>query len=98
MARLTDLRVVAPVAAGRGLAGALRRERDGALDVLRPRWVYPPGGGCLNPVALAGAMVAPLRRLRQEFHFDLIDAHFGHPDGVAAALLAAMFGCPFSVT
>ena len=98
MASLAPLRVMAPVSLGRGVNGVLRRERDGVLDVLRPPWVYPPGGGCLNPVALAAALVAPLRSLRRTFPFDLIDAHFGHPDGIAAALLAAVFGCPFSVT
>jgi glycosyltransferase involved in cell wall biosynthesis len=36
--------------------------------------------------------------LRKEFPFDLIDAHFGYPEGVAAARLAERFGCPFVVT
>ena len=37
-------------------------------------------------------------KLRREWRFDLIDAHFGHPEGIAAAMLARWFRCPFFVT
>jgi teichuronic acid biosynthesis glycosyltransferase TuaC len=40
----------------------------------------------------------PIRRLRRHYRFQVIDAHFAHPEGVAAALLAAVFHCPFMVT
>ena len=36
--------------------------------------------------------------LRKTFAFDLIDAHFAFPDGIAAGLLAGCMGVPFSVT
>ncbi len=39
-----------------------------------------------------------VRKLRREFDFDLIDAHFGYPDGHAASLLARWFKVPFTVT
>ena len=39
-----------------------------------------------------------LRRLRREFSFDLIDAHFVYPDGLAACLLAKLFRCPITIT
>ena len=107
IARLADLKVAAPVAllnyakifgAGISKGNIPRRQRDHDLDVLHPRWVYPPLGGVLNPLCLALALIRPLSRLRKEFPFDLIDAHFGYPDGIAAALLARFFSCPFTVT
>lgn len=39
-----------------------------------------------------------LKRLKQNYDFDLIDSHFAYPDGVAAALLAARFNIPFTIT
>lgn len=39
-----------------------------------------------------------LFRLRREFPFDLIDAHFIYPDGVGACLLGKWFHCPVTVT
>jgi glycosyltransferase involved in cell wall biosynthesis len=39
-----------------------------------------------------------LRRLRREFSFDLIDAHFVYPDGLAGCLLAKWFRCPVTIT
>ncbi len=107
LAKLADIKVVAPVAllnyaklSGASISGGdiPRRLRDHNLDVLHPRWIYPPLGGVLNPLSLALALLGPLSRLRKEFPFDLIDAHFGYPDGIAAALLARFFRCPFTVT
>jgi len=37
-------------------------------------------------------------RLRREFSFDVIDTHFGHPEGVAGGLLSALLGVPFTMT
>ena len=37
-------------------------------------------------------------RLHREFPFDLIHAHFGYPDGVAAARLARRYGVPLVIT
>lgn len=39
-----------------------------------------------------------LRKLKREFGFDLIDAHFGYPDGHAASLLARWFKKPLTIT
>lgn len=40
-----------------------------------------------------------LRRLqRSDFHFDLIDAHFVYPDGVAARLLSRWLKRPYTIT
>jgi len=53
----------------------------------------------LAPFGLAAASIAPIRRLIDEgFDFDVIDAHYYYPDGVAAAMLARHFGKPLTIT
>ncbi len=74
------------------------RVEDGPLTVLYPRWIYPPGGGFLNALLLAGQLMRPVARLRKQFDFDVIDAHFGYPAGIAAALLARFADRPFTIT
>src|ERR1022692_495992 len=74
------------------------RHSDGLLEVISPRWFYPPAGGALNAVFLFLSTIWPVARLRRSFPFEIIDAHFTHPEGVAAALLALVFRCPFTIT
>lgn len=105
-----DARVVAPVPwffsthprfGGYALhARTPRRETLDGVDVLHPRYPLPPKVGMtIAPLSLALAAVPAVRRLLAEgFDFDLIDAHYYYPDGVAAALLAGWFGKPFVVT
>ena len=71
---------------------------DGRLEVLHPRWFYPPWGMALNAFLLAGQVWLPLVRLQKRFPFQVIDSHFGFPDGIAASVLASVFGVPFVVT
>ena len=75
-----------------------RRRRDGELEVWAPHWWHPPRAGALNPVCLAAQALPTARRLHRERRFDLIDAHFAHPDGIAAAMLAGALRIPFTVT
>lgn len=74
------------------------RHHEGPMEVFHPRWFYPPGGTVLNPLFLAGRLLWPLWRLRKRFDFEVLDAHFGYPTGVAAALLSMVLKCPFVVT
>ena len=76
------------------------RETYHGLDVQHPRYWLPPRVGMnLAPFTLAmGAKPAVQRLLDEGFDFDLIDAHYYYPDGVAAALLARHFKKPFVVT
>jgi glycosyltransferase involved in cell wall biosynthesis len=71
---------------------------DGAIRVLHPRWLYPPLPGWSHPWWLARFSARPIAQLRRGFPFDVIDAHFGHPDAGAAHRLARSFGVPFTVT
>ena len=76
------------------------RETYHGMDVQHPRYLLPPKVGMnIAPFALAlGARPAVQRLLDEGFDFDLIDAHYYYPDGVAAALLAWHFNKPLVVT
>jgi len=76
------------------------REIQHGIDVMHPRYpLLPKVGMTLSPLLLALACVRPMRRLiRDGFDFDLIDAHYFYPDGVAAALLARWLGKPLLIT
>src|SRR5260370_11671580 len=70
----------------------------GPVKILHPRWIFPPLGTPLNVFCLFLRLYPIARLLRRSFAFDLIDAHFGYPDGVAAALLSRAFGVPYTIT
>jgi teichuronic acid biosynthesis glycosyltransferase TuaC len=76
------------------------REQRNGIDVRHPRYLLLPKAGMTTaPLTLAlGARAAVQQLLDEGFDFDLIDAHYYYPDGVAAALLARWFGKPLVVT
>lgn len=105
MAAHAEVRVVAPVAwvaygrpEQRFQEAAIEARKEGNLEVIHPRWLYPPAIGNWNGRLLAFECRRTVARIRQEFPFDIIDAHFGYPEGVAVSLLAERFGVPFTVT
>jgi glycosyltransferase involved in cell wall biosynthesis len=74
------------------------QERYQGLCVHRLRFnVWPVLGRRGAGTALAKALLPRLRELRARFPFDVIDAQFFWPDGVAAMHLAQALGVPFSV-
>ncbi len=74
------------------------REHYKGLNVHRPRFIGWPGLGHTDmPKVMARTLLPQLRRLRERFPFDVIDAEFFWPDGPAAMRLAAALGVPFSV-
>ncbi|MEA3051883.1 MAG: teichuronic acid biosynthesis glycosyltransferase TuaC [Sphingomonadales bacterium] len=78
----------------RGKARLPAKEQRHGLAVHRPRFrVWPGIGEAGTARALAAAVLPRLRGLR----FDVIDAEFFWPDGVAAMHLAEALGVPFSV-
>ncbi len=81
-------------------AATPRFEHRNGLDVHHPRYLLLPKVGMnLAPYTMALGALPTVRRLQQEgFDFDLIDAHYYYPDGVAAGLLAKWLGKPFFVT
>lgn len=81
-------------------AATPRREHRNGIDVHHPRYLLLPKVGMnLAPHAMAQGAWPTIRRLQAEgFDFDLIDAHYYYPDGVAAAILARRLGKPLVVT
>lgn len=75
-------------------------EQHNGVEVHHPRYaLLPKVGMSMAPYAMALGALSTVRRLqRQHFDFDLIDAHYYYPDGVAASLLAKWLEKPFVVT
>ena len=82
------------------MARTPERETHNGIDVRHPRFlVVPKVGMTLAPFLVAlGARRALADIQRQGFDFDVIDAHYFYPDGVAAAMLACWFDKPLVVT
>jgi glycosyltransferase involved in cell wall biosynthesis len=106
----TEARVVAPVpyfpaaslfsAEYRKSLGVPRSEVRSGVEVLHPRFLNVPKIGMnRQPRALAEAAEPVLRRMiAGGFDFDLIDAQYFYPDGVAAIALGAAFHKPVVIT
>ena len=64
------------------------RETRNEFDVQHPRYFLPSGIGMnIAPFTLAmGAIPAVKRLIDAGYDFDVIDAHYYYPDGVAAAI------------
>lgn len=82
------------------LASVPAEEVRHGLRVLHPRYpVVPKVGMTIAPGLMATAMLPVLRRLLASGkQFDLIDAHYFFPDGVAAVWLGQRLGKPVVVT
>ena len=70
------------------------------VPVVHPRFaVLPKIGWPMHARSMALGCRAALRDIRAKgFDFDVIDAHFFYPDGVAAVWLAREFKCPVFIT
>lgn len=81
-------------------AKAPRHEVRHGIEVSHPRYlVVPKVGMNLAPALLAQAAKPTIARMIDEgYDFDLIDAHYFYPDGVAAAMLGRYFNKPLVIT
>ena len=105
-----DIVVVAPAPwfPFQGLLGRLRPHSRPALPAVEvqdgitvhhPRFFCFPGIFKWTDAWFQALGSLPLlRRLRRDFDFDIIDAHFAYPDGVAARLLGRWLRRPYTVT
>jgi glycosyltransferase involved in cell wall biosynthesis len=77
-----------------------KRENRVGLTVLHPRFlVIPKFGMRVAPALLFAGTLATFRRLQSESgDFDLIDAHYFYPDGVAAVMLGKLLRKPVVIT
>lgn len=103
-----DLRAVAPVGLPPGilrhlpryapLAGLPMRETWRGVDCYRPRFTtLPATQGRHHAAALERALVPVLDDIRADFPFDVIDASFFFPDGIAAVAIGRRYGVPVSI-
>jgi teichuronic acid biosynthesis glycosyltransferase TuaC len=102
-----EIRVVAPTPwfpFASGLRPGYRPEvpaeesHDG-VPVYHPRFLSFPGIlKCLDGLLLFLSTLPALLRLRREFRFDVIDAHFVYPEGLAAVLAGWLFRVPVVLT
>ena len=109
VARRAEVKVIAPVPVfdygnpnrrfSPLLASAIPARRlDGRLDILHPGWFYLPTNGHLNAAFLYARLRGLVRELQRDWDFDVIDAHFGSPEGITAVLLARATGKPSVIT
>lgn len=76
-----------------------KQELVDGLQVVRPRYLLLPKiGGYWHPSLMYPAAYKATRNLQPNFDFDLIDAHFAYPNGVAAVRLGKRFGKPVVIT
>ncbi|MEO8849417.1 MAG: glycosyltransferase [Casimicrobiaceae bacterium] len=84
----------------RHLADVPEVENIGGFRVFHPRYRNIPGVGMrLQPRTLAASLLAELARRNLDSHaFDVVDAHYCYPDGVAAASVADALGLPLVIS
>ncbi len=79
--------------------GAPRYECQQGFDVWYPRFAsLPLVLRRLDGLAMALGALPRLRALKRAGRLDVLDAHFGYPDGYAAALLGRWLGVPVTIT
>src|SRR5882762_4472693 len=81
-------------------AKAPRKERRHGIDVIHPRYLTVPKlGMSVAPFLLAAGVHSAVKNIiRNGYDFEIIDAHYFYPDGVAAVLLGRHFGKPVVIT
>ena len=99
-----DAAVVAAVpwfpGAYRDAAGVPRTETICGMPVRHPRYMQVPAVGMrIQPDSLSRALLEELRRTGLGVNrFDVIEAHYFYPDGVAAARVAQALGLPLVIS
>ena len=74
------------------------QELRGKVTILRPRFsLLPALGARFNAGAIVRAVLPLARKLHRQRPFDLVDAQFFHPDGLAAVRIGAALGLPVSI-
>lgn len=76
-----------------------RYEEQGNIRIHHPRFLSFPGFMKWTDGFFEAVCSLPtLRRIKRTSGFDIIDAHFVYPDGVAARLLARWLEVPYTIT
>ncbi len=78
---------------------APREEEQQGFKVYHPRFFSIPGLlKFMDGLFMALGSYTLMVRLKREFHFNVIDAHFAYPDGYAAAVLKRWLGVKATIT
>lgn len=67
-------------------------------QVFYPKFFYIPGFTVIQPIMIFFAIIPLLFRLKLNKSFDLINAHWIYPDGIAAALVKFILNVPLILT
>ncbi len=79
--------------------GAPAYEEMMGVQVFRPRFICIPGVfKFLDGFFMALGSLGIMRQLKSAFRFNVIDSHFGYPDGYAATLLGKWLKVPVTIT
>ena len=110
VAKLLPVTVVAPIP-WFPLQGLLRKWKPGfrptapavelqsGIEVRHPRFFSVPGAfKWLDGLFMALGCLPTMLRLKRNFAFNVIDAHFAYPDGYAASLLGRWLRVPVTIT
>lgn len=77
----------------------LRHEVIEGLDVYHPRYFMTPKAGMSSyGVSMYLSVLPVIKKIQRRFDFDLIDAHYVYPDGLAAVLLGSLLKKPVVVS
>jgi glycosyltransferase involved in cell wall biosynthesis len=81
-------------------ASVPKKENRNGIEIIHPRYLLLPKIGMNSaPASLArSGLLAAQRLISEGFDFDLIDAHYFYPDGVAATLIGKALGKPVVIT
>jgi teichuronic acid biosynthesis glycosyltransferase TuaC len=102
-----EVKVIAPVPYFPALKGnwrwqfsqVLHQEIREGIEVYHPRrFMIPKVGMALYGLMMFLSVLPTVKRIRKDFDFDLIDAHWVYPDGLAAVLLGRVFKKPVIVS
>jgi len=73
-------------------------ERYG-IGIYHPRYLVIPKVGMLfTPFFMAFSLIIQIKKLQRLEKFDLIDAHYYYPDGVAVSLVSKLLHIPFFIS
>ncbi len=77
----------------------IRREVREGLDVYHPRYFMTPKVGMsLYGLKIFLSVLPTVKKMQKTFNFDIVDAHYVYPDGLAAVLLGHYFKKPVVVS
>ncbi len=81
------------------LASVPRSERFSDFQVSHPRYViFPKMGMSTHGISMFAGSLKQVRELLRGAEYDLIDAHYVYPDGMAATMLGKLFNKPVVVS